>query len=155
MATEIPRIYLDSCVYIELFVGSPGTARFDASAALLRSAIRGELRIVASEMVRVEVAHLGGVPSQGLRSIDEAFDSPALLWIQLDRTIARAARAVVERGVLKPADAIHLCSAAIGKAESLCTWDSRLLSASRDPAAEVPIYRPEDRPGQQSLDVDT
>ena len=67
MATEIPRIYLDSCVYIELFVGSPGTARFDASAALLRSAIRGELRIVASEMVRVEVAHLGGVPSQGLR----------------------------------------------------------------------------------------
>lgn len=101
MATEIPRIYLDSCVYIELFVGSPGTARFDASAALLRSAIRGELRIVASEMVRVEVAHLGGVPSQGLRSIDEAFDSPAFLWIQLDRTIARAARAVVERGVLE------------------------------------------------------
>lgn len=150
MTSSGRRVYLDSCVYIELFTASRAE-QFETAVALVKRALRGEFVLVASELVRVEVAKLGVDRVDDVGTLAQFFDSPTFLWVQLDRTIANSARKLVSEDKLRPADAVHLCSAQAANVETMCTWDNRLLKMAEDPTIEVDVCSPETFPGQGQL----
>jgi predicted nucleic acid-binding protein len=118
-------IYLDSCALIHVLTKHPG---YEPAERLLRLADAGDVEILTSPMILVEVR------GQGRKELDAAresearalLDNPRFVFVEFDREVALKARDLVPRFGLKPADAIHLASAVLGEAEVFMTFDGGL-----------------------------
>ncbi len=123
-------IYWDSCVFIDLIEKTP--ARFSILEAIVASAERGEVRIVASTVSLVEVAKLdnlaGVLPEWKEKLLVQFFENDYISARGVDRGLAEIARPLIRNHNLKPADAIHVATALQSKVQVLHTYDDKHLT---------------------------
>jgi len=98
--------------------------------AVLQGAERGVVEIVVSTISLAEVLcknPLAGFDDQKVR---DYFDNDYILLVGVDKRVGDRARQLMLAGYpkLKPADAIHVATAALADAEELHTFDDRLLA---------------------------
>jgi predicted nucleic acid-binding protein len=127
------RSYWDSCVFLALINGE--TDRVTVISELLESARKGEIEVVTSVLTITEVAHAtverqsGSLSSELLRKIDALWEPPSPVKLaEFHRLIAEGARDLMRRALqegrrLKPADAIHLSTAARNRCDEVLTYD--------------------------------
>jgi len=121
----LSALYLDSSAFVKVVVEEP------ESAALRAFLAADQARRVSSALLRTEalraVRHLGpealANAREGLRRVD---------LVAIDDRILDAA-GILEPGVLRTLDAIHLATAlAVGDdLEAIVTYDERMLAAAR------------------------
>jgi predicted nucleic acid-binding protein len=121
----LSALYLDSSAFVKVVVEEP------ESAALRAYLAADEARRVSSALLRTEalraVRHLGpevlANVREGLRRVD---------LVAIDDRILDAA-GILEPGVLRTLDAIHLATAlAVGDdLEAIVTYDERMVAAAR------------------------
>ncbi|HZN17885.1 MAG TPA: PIN domain-containing protein [Micromonosporaceae bacterium] len=124
-------VYLDSCAFLYVINKTTG---YEPVADLLHVAESGKVTIMMSPLTLVEVI---GKPKD--KPLDPATDSrvrrlldnPRFLVVEFDRTVALKARTFVGALGLKPADAIHMASAVVGRADVLMTFDTKFPLGKR------------------------
>jgi predicted nucleic acid-binding protein len=124
---EVPRVYLDSNVYLAWIRGEQG--RVETARELLTAGEEHRLTIIASTLVYAEVCGHGEVRSPAAEEVDAKirafFERGFLRWVEVDLPTARHARTLSRAHGLRGADAIHLASAIRGRAERFMTWDGK------------------------------
>lgn len=129
-ATEL--VYLDASAFVKLVVPEPETPRLSA-------ALSGVVRIVASEILEVEVlraSRRAGGDTRGARA-----QLTAVRMMPLTDEI-RALAGELDPPSIRSLDAIHVASALSlrERLEGLFTYDERMSSAARD--AGLDVYAP-------------
>lgn len=128
--------YWDSCLFIDFLNGSPAGQQIVSP--LIAAARNGELTIVTSTLSLAEVAYVARELTDGLdvkveNAIETMFrDNELLTLVEYDEDIGVESRKLIRRTLsmdrrLKPADAIHLATAAAVSADVLFTFDSALI----------------------------
>lgn len=122
---EDPKtIYLDSSAIISAIKSEPG---HEPVTRVLEAAEARRLSLITSTVLLVEVrgSGLGGAAhGEQEAQILARLDSPQVLLVELDRTVALKARRLAQQLGLKNYDAIHLASAIIGGADVIMAFDS-------------------------------
>jgi predicted nucleic acid-binding protein len=140
---RLPLIYADSCVYLDLITRNTDPhkvteePRWRSASSLFGAMDRGVAKLAASPLVEAEVLCNGNTQQRQARSERVAdllrgwFTSPNVLWVDVDRLIAReAARLTVDYGDLRAgerrmsaADAMHLAAALRARCDYFMTHD--------------------------------
>lgn len=126
---EVPLIYLDSCVYLDVVVKNKepdkdsGEPRWQVAAEVFRAISADRARLAASALIEAEVC-CNGQARQGDEGVRELlrgwFTAPATLWTDVDRFLAREAtklstehsdRRANRQRTFGGADATHLAAA--------------------------------------------
>lgn len=136
MPASGPRVYWDSCVFIDYIEREPGIiATLDA---IVAAAERDELQIVTSTLSMAEVAfatseRMPGPVDPAMFAIADAMwsDRRLVTAVEVDAVVAMLAREIIRRGLnegrsLKPPDAIHLATARQYSCSDFHTTDDRL-----------------------------
>lgn len=134
--TKKKRVYWDACVWFALIKQEPG--RYDRCKHIVELAQAGDIEIWTSTLTLAEVfrKNCGGEVAVGLaENLDKDFEQFLLqdfvVEVQVDRAVGvRARRLLRSHGALKkPADAVHLATAALNDIDELHTFDqANLLS---------------------------
>lgn len=154
MSTK-PRVYMDSCCYIELALQSIG--RHDSGREddlwhlkeLLNAAFDGEIESLTATLSIAECAHAKGDISDDVKTLFKKFLTSGryVLLIQDSVLVAERARNLrwVHGLALSGADAIHIASALELKCDEFLTWDERLLAKATElEALALPVRVPHD-----------
>ncbi len=111
MPASSPRLYADACIFLNVLLQETG--RWRPSLKILRAAQRGDVRLVASRLLAVEV----GRWRAGQERLDvDGFvlgylEQVAVEWAEVDLLVAREARRLSWDHKLRTADATHLATA--------------------------------------------
>lgn len=139
MASSIRRIYWDACCWIALIqqevvtVGGKSVDRGKMCRGVIQAAEKDICEIVTSALSLAEVSK---DPKTKARSDDDKiaqfFENDYILLANVDIRVGTLARQLMQRGFagLKPADAIHLATAALTDSEFFHTFDSDLQRLS-------------------------
>jgi predicted nucleic acid-binding protein len=132
MANQYIKPYIDSNIYIATLKGqeTEDAAKVQTSANILALAESGAFQIYASTFIEAEVVKAPGesVPlTQAQEDIIAAYlDRDFIVWVEVDRLIARKARQLSRTFGMKPPDAIHVATALRAGCDQLLTWDGKL-----------------------------
>jgi predicted nucleic acid-binding protein len=135
MASSPKRIAWDSCAWISHIqqekVFNDGKLVEDRGAMcrpVLAAAEEGKLEIVVSSISLVEVICKNKDKTED-QKVRDYFDNDYILLVSTDKEVGDRARQLMLAGHpgLKPADAIHIATAAISNADELHTFDAKLL----------------------------
>lgn len=144
MPEQYRRPYLDSSVYIAAIKGEEGRA--EIARDILTGASRGEIQIVAATFVIAEVIRMKGtpapLPADQERVIDGFLMQDYITWVELDVSLAQQARRAARTYGLKPADAVHLVSAARGDADVLLRWDDKFRLDEGGTYEGIAVHQP-------------
>jgi predicted nucleic acid-binding protein len=138
MADPYIRPYIDANVYIAMLQGSsakdPEKARI--SAEILYLGERGELSVHASTFIEAEVIKPPGeekpITPEQEAMIEGYFDKDFIVWLEVDRVIARKARKLARDHGMKPPDAVHVATALRAGCDQFLTWDEKLHKGGRN-----------------------
>lgn len=138
MPSDLPRVYFDSCVFLDYISDHP--ERAPTIDNFVELSLRNEIDIVTSTASIVEVSHvLGEKEARKLdpnieEKLDAMFDEDRVLkLIDFSTLIARRARTLIRdsianpTNILKPMDAVHLASAERLRVREFLTYDKKLL----------------------------
>lgn len=137
MAEAFTKPYLDANVYIALIKGpqTEDPQRVQLAAEIFQLAESGAFPVYASTFIEAEVIKPPGESSplspQQESKIEAYFDRDFIVWIELDRPIARKSRQLSRDFGLKPADAVHVATALRGGCDQFLTWDEKLHKSGR------------------------
>lgn len=112
VTADAPLIYADACVFLEVLQQTHG--RWRDSLKVLLAAERGDIQVVASRLLAVEVGRFRGDASKS--KVDELvlkyLENVDTQWAEVDLLISRQARELSwQFGITSGADAIHLATA--------------------------------------------
>lgn len=141
MADAITRPYLDAQSWITALSGKGPYA--EDLAEWLDAADRGALTIIASALMPIEVlggSHTGRNQASAERA-EQALRRSSVLQVNVTRRIVAEARQLRLDHGLKTVDAIHVASAAAGRADVLLTNDDKIIRVGS--YNDVPILRPD------------
>lgn len=136
MATPPKRVYWDSCTWIALIQDEKLTLRSGAieyrgslCRAVIDEAKKGNVEIVSSSLVLIEVSRPPPNAASGEDKLKDFFENDYVLVIDLDRRAGERGRQLMQSGHagLKPPDASHIASAALANVEEMHTFDDNLL----------------------------
>lgn len=151
MADQFARPYLDAESWITALSGD-GSYAADLK-EILQAADRAELVIVVSVLMPLEV--LGGNHDSRTAENEErallALNRSTVARVAVTARVVAEARELRLRHRLKSMDALHVASAAAGRADAFLTNDSRILSLGQHRG--ITITKPE-WPGTLPLAVD-
>jgi len=140
VAPEPPRVYLDTCVFVNVFTAGRHDPEFrlSRSNAVITKSDMGEFQLVESTLV---IAETLGAPNmrgdhiskklryqaltQGRRFFAQRHSS--IRWVELDRRLAERASQFATDLQLTGPDAVHLASAVQAGCSKLMSWDHDLL----------------------------
>lgn len=150
MAEAYQAPYLDSSVYIAFIKNEPGR---EDSGRILRAAEDGQFRIVASTLVQAEVVRPPGglITPEAENTLRRFFQRDMFVWVEVDLSVARHAATLAREHGLKPADAIHVATAVLARADAFLAWDGGFPWGDR--VEGVPVSKPYFA-GQQRLSDD-
>lgn len=120
-----PKVYVDSCVFLHVLLSQEHA---QDSLRVLTAAERGDIQLIASRLLPVEIAAWRGTtPDQAsAESLVERFlDSVGAEWVELDLVSSRYAVDLSWRYRLRSADAVHLATAVRRKADYFMSYDER------------------------------
>lgn len=146
------RIYADSCMYLSVIKRDEdligGRPRWHLARSLFRAAERGEVLIVASNLVQAEVTGHGDVrnatpDSATLALVRDWFLADWIEWCDLDRFIARKVADLSRNYHLRGADAVHLASAIRLNTSFLMSNDNGFQHARNQPIEGVTVVTPQ------------
>lgn len=129
MPDRYRRPYLDSSVYIAAIKGE--AQRATTARRILKDADDGKLEIVGSTFVVAEVIRAKGQPPLSVSDetlVDQYVLRQAMVWVEVDLSLAFEARRIARAHSLKPTDAVHLASAIRGGADVLLRWNGRFIA---------------------------
>ncbi len=137
------RPYLDSSVFIAWIKDEKITLpngqveeRGETATRILEDAEkRHRFQIFCSTFVAAEVIKDKSRPQLSeaeVASIDAYLQHEFIVWIELDLTLAVAARELSREHGLKPVDAVHLASAIRAGCDSLFRWDDKWPAGKYD-----------------------
>jgi predicted nucleic acid-binding protein len=123
-ANEQPLIYADACIFLEVLQQTHG--RWRDSLKVLLAAERGDVQLLASRLLAVEVGRFRGDASRS--RVDELvlkyLESVNTQWAEVDLLISRQARELSwQFGIKSGADAIHLATAVRLRADYFMSRD--------------------------------
>lgn len=133
----IPRVYLDSDVYLSVLKGEPGR---ELCRDLLLAAERGDIELLASRHILIEVGSArGDRPGQAaaLAFLERFLFNLEVRWAEVDLLIARQAIEISWRLRLRGADALHLATAVRLNADYFMSNDDRYPFGSVVEGCEV------------------
>lgn len=134
------RIYVDSCVYLDLITKNEDThdesrqERWRVARALFKAVNDDIIQLAASPLVEAEVL-CNGIVREGVsdvrRMLNGWFTAPSTAWVDIDRVASRKAVAVLDEyrklspdsNKMKSADALHLALAIRLSCDYLMTHD--------------------------------
>ena len=135
MPIRKPRLYWDSNCFIALFNQEPTTsqAQLDALQATFEEMLEVKLRIMTSDMYRVEVF---GADTAQAAQVAEQFEACPYFEIIPMRTLAYSmagemrerCHAAKPPRKLKTADALHVASGTIARAQEIWTTELKMVS---------------------------
>lgn len=120
-----PRVYLDADVYLHVLLEQEHA---DISSSVLQAAARGDIQLVASRLLTVEVGGWGGNrpgPDAADQILERFLDTAGTEWVELDTIVAGEARRVAWEHELRAGDAVHLATALRRKADYFMSYDKR------------------------------
>lgn len=119
-----PLIYADTAVWICSLQGEPGHPTPDS---LFRAAARGDVRLIASWLLRVELSKPpAAAVDQSVRdAIDRILDNEQIVWVELDRFASIEALEIARDYGLSGADAVHLATAVRNDADFFMSLDRK------------------------------
>lgn len=123
MASDSPRVLMDTCALLAIIKSEPGTERL---LGLLEMLDRDEAQLVESSLILCEVYKKSGAADAKTRQLEDTKLAGILARLKsrdvelLDVTAPIAERAAEYRALyrLRSADAIHLATAVLNK----CVW---------------------------------
>ncbi|UUN28586.1 PIN domain-containing protein [Streptomyces sp. FIT100] len=123
-----PLVYVDSCIFINVIRRE--AALWPDSLKVLMAAHRGDIRLVASTLLLVELNGQKRSDESDFRTardklVNQYLDSLDVEWVEVDHITAREARQVSERHRLLGADAAHLATAIRRDADYFISRDSQ------------------------------
>ena len=131
------RIYWDACVWIALIQREripDVNGKIEDRDAMCRSVIevakRDQIEILTSTLSLAEVCKDPAIKAQTADAVGDYFENDYILLVNADRSVGEHARVLMTSGFngLKPADAIHVATAAISGVEEFHTFDRKLLN---------------------------
>ena len=145
-AKPVP-VYWDSCVFIAAI--QQETARWAALEAILGEAGNGRVMLVASVLVRAEVAKLNQstecLPDQ-VRRIAEFFENDFIELRETTEAIAAEAAQLMRDFNIKPMDSLHLATALHTPCRVFHTYDGTAKKPDRKKAYLLDLDRKIGRP---------
>ena len=148
-SSPVPVTYLDACVYLEA-ITMQMPKRGEIAKSLLTGVEHGDIKVVVSEIIRVEVR---GKDTEANRLTTDMLKRTGYEWVPVSRPVAELARELgIQFSGLQAADAVHIATARLRGAEQVMTWDQELLKL--DKRAGIQIIEPT-QIGQGRLDVTT
>jgi predicted nucleic acid-binding protein len=136
MATSPRRVYWDACAWIALIQKEKIALsdkliedRFMMCRTVIEAAKRGSIEILTSTLSLAEVCRDPAIKGQKPEAVADYFENDYILLVNVDRRVGEYARVLMTSGVggLKPADAIHVATAAISGVEEMHSFDGKLL----------------------------
>jgi len=136
MATPTKRVYWDACVWIALILREKITLpnggiedRDTMCRMVIEAAEKGSFEILTSTFCLVEVCKTPADKKLTSDKLADFFENDYILITNLDRMVAERGRELMVRHPgLKPADAVHVATAAVSPGvEEMHTFDDRLL----------------------------
>lgn len=115
-----PMVYVDTAVFLNVIQkeveAKTGRPLWADSLKVLLAADRGDIRLVASTLLLIELNGEKGNASPAFRAerdqvVYQFLDSLDVEWVEVDHLTARDTRQVAERYGLRGADAAHLATA--------------------------------------------
>lgn len=109
-----PLVYVDSCIFVNVIRREP--MLWPDSLKVLLAAHRGDIRLVASTLLLVELNGQKRADGSDFRderdkAVSQYLDSLDVEWVEVDQITARETRKVSEQHRLLGADAAHLATA--------------------------------------------
>lgn len=127
-----PLVYVDTAIFLNVIQKEvdpkTGVPLWADSLKILLAASRGDIRLVGSTLILVELNGEKGNASSGFRAqrdqvVYQFLDSLDVEWVEVDHLIARETRQVAERYGLRGADAAHLATAVRRNADYFVSRD--------------------------------
>jgi predicted nucleic acid-binding protein len=123
-----PLVYVDTCVFVNVIRKEP--ALWPESLKMLLAAHRGDIRLVASTLLLVELngqkrGDEAEYRQQRDKVIQQYLDSIEVEWVEVDHVIGREVRKVSEQYRLLGADAAHLATAIRRNADYFVSRDGQ------------------------------
>lgn len=158
MAPSLKRVYWDACAWIALIQREKirdekgvVTEDRDTMCRTVWTAAQKDktVEIVTSALSLVEVCKSKGVVAEGDSKIAAFFEHPHIEMVNLDRFVGERARELMLAGHpgLKPPDATHVATAALGNVDEMHTFDDKLLNLTgkifRADGAYLKICKPD------------
>ncbi|MEU8439882.1 type II toxin-antitoxin system VapC family toxin [Streptomyces microflavus] len=168
----LPRLYLDSCIFIEVIkgvtqAGGDHEDKFDACLNLLRDFEKGSCSLVMSELVYTETFHRGEAKLTDKRRSRHAtgatlqrasdlingwFQRSEIIRVEVHQEIAEEARKLALRYRLDSHDAVHLVTAQDEGCKAFITLDNDLIERVANVDLGLRVELPSsDWDGQTSL----
>lgn len=138
MAADRPRCVVDAGVIIAFLNREEG--RFQRSKELFDEAEDGAMELWAPAVLLAEVSRWSvdaDLADDGsVADLDAFLESPWLQIVDVDRRMARMARAIVRQTTVRTGiDALYVATAVIAQAPFIMSWDQRILDVRYDDVA--------------------
>lgn len=156
MATSPRRVYWDACAWIALIQKEKIVQdtklledRFMMCRTVIEAAKRGSIEILTSTFSLAEVCKDPAIKGQKPETVADYFENDYILLVNVDRMVGERARMLMTSGIagLKPADSIHIATAAISGVEELHSFDGRLIGldgfVDKTDGTKLKICRPD------------
>jgi predicted nucleic acid-binding protein len=126
------KVYWDSCVWISLINREVG--RVERCESLIAQAKKGDYEIWTSSFTLAEVFKvvrngevIAELPQPNDAAFEQFIEQEFVVEVQVDHEVGRLARHLLRTlaALRKPADAIHLATAAVSNVSELHTFDDR------------------------------
>ena len=126
MTVSRPRRYWDTSAFTALITKEAN--RWEDCEALLLEAEQAKWRVITSTLTLAEVNRASniGILTAFRETIEHFFEQSFIQLVTVDRPIAVAARGIMFEHGLRPADAIHVASAARANCGVLYTYDKQI-----------------------------
>ena len=123
-----PLVYVDACIFLNVIRREPEL--WPDSLKILLAAHRGDIRLVASTLLLVELNGEKRSASAAFRAerdkvIQQYLDALEVEWVEVDHITARDTRKIAEQHGLLGADAAHLATAVRRNAEYFISRDAQ------------------------------
>jgi predicted nucleic acid-binding protein len=143
VATTKPRVYVDAAIFVSVLKNEPTAS---ICLAVLEAAERGDIQLIASRLLPVEVgAYKGDRVAIGKPAADDLvsrfLESVNAEWVELDVIVSREARRISWERNLRSADAIHLATAIYRKATHFMTLDEKFPLGTTIEGVEISLPR--------------
>ena len=122
-STNTPKVYIDTCIFLNVIKKEQGL--WSESLKMLLAAERGDIRLVASTLLMIEIGSWNGEvdPLARDKVLSEYLENLSIEWVELDLFTAHEARKLCDLYHMRGADASHLATALRRKAEYFITRD--------------------------------
>ncbi len=116
------KVYADAPIFLSVIRRE---ATWPVCLKVLRAAHRGDISLVASTWLKVELIGRRGDIDWRTQDqvIEDYLDSLEVEWVEVDHYIISQARAMADRYALRGGDAVHLASAVRAGADHFMTYD--------------------------------